>query len=51
MVEESELREIDEAKRKAKLLREGAEEDEDEASGIGNITHWVKMKSIPHEFS
>ena len=39
VVEESELRELDEAKRKAKLLNEGHELDEDEVSGIGAISY------------
>ena len=38
VVEESELRELDEAKRKAKLLNEGHELDEEEATGIGAVS-------------
>ena len=38
VVEESELRELDEAKRKAKLLNEGHELDDEEATGIGAVS-------------
>ena len=41
VVEESELRELDEAKRKAKLLNEGHELDDEEATGIGAVSFFI----------
>ena len=43
VVEESELRELDEAKRKAKLLNEGHELDDEEATGIGAVSFLLQF--------
>ena len=43
VVEESELRELDEAKRKAKLLNEGHELDDEEATGIGAVSFFIAI--------
>ena len=43
VVEESELRELDEAKRKAKMLNEGHELDEEEATGIGAVSFLLQF--------
>ena len=43
VVEESELRELDEAKRKAKLLNEGHELDDEEATGIGAVSFLLQL--------
>ena len=43
VVEESELRELDEAKRKAKLLNEGHELDDEEATGIGAVSWFYSI--------
>ena len=43
VVEEAELRELDEAKRKAKLLNEGHELDDEEATGIGAVSFLLQF--------